>query len=279
MTNNDFSMPPVTIWGRIMYRLIPLRKKIILNNINLVFKERISLREKNRFVKAIYSHIFSVIKDVILLGWLSKNRLKQRVQTQGVEHLENALSQGNGVILLTGHLGSWELAVFAGLHGLELFAGKCHIIRKPIRKKWLEKMVFRRFDQWGIKRISSIDAPKKIIRILKNKEIVVYFFDQHACIQSNAGLAVDFFNVKAGTYRSLAFFAQKLQCSVVPLACFREKNEKHVIKFYPALTWEEHPDKEQALINNTLIYNQTLEQMILAHPEQWWWVHRRWKLE
>ncbi len=277
--NKHFSKLPVTVWGRIMYRCIPIRKRIIHDNVARVFKDNLTPKEKKRFVQAIYSHIVLILKDVFLLGWVSKERLKKRVTVQGAEHLANAVNQGKGAIVLTGHLGSWELGIGAGLSCFDSsLLDKLHIIRRPIRKKWIEEMVFRRFDQWGIKRISSINAPKKILQILKNKEILVYFFDQHACVQSGAGLAVDFFNSKAGTYRSLAFFAQKFNCPVVPLVCFREKNKKHVMEFFPALNWEEHPDKEQALYQNTLLYNQILERMILAHPEQWWWVHRRWKL-
>ncbi|BCA96605.1 lipid A lauroyl acyltransferase [Legionella antarctica] len=278
MTENYFSNLPVTLWGRLMYRIFPLRKKIISDNIDWVFKDNATPLEKTRLIKAFYSHLVLVFKDTLLIGWLSKERMKRRVEIRGSEHLLDALNQGNGVLILTGHLGSWELAGPAGLHHFDSLIDKVHIIRRPIRTKWMEQMICQRSHRWNIKLISSVNAPKWVSRALKKKEIVVYFFDQHTCIEKNSGIAVDFFNSKAGTYRSLAAFASKYRSPVVPLSCYREGKGKHVMEFFPSLVWQEYPDKTQAVYNNTVIYNQTLEQMILAHPEQWWWVHRRWKL-
>lgn len=97
-------------------------------------------------------------------------------------------------------------------------------------------------------------------------------------MENKSGIAVEFFGLRAGTYRSLAFFAHKHQTPVVPVSGYRLHNGKHVIKFHPEIEWEFRVDKEQAIYRNTLRYNQALEQLILEHPEQWWWVHRRWKL-
>jgi KDO2-lipid IV(A) lauroyltransferase len=278
MTDNNFSNLRITLWGRLMHRMFPLRKNIIINNIERVFKDKATSFEKTRLLKAFYSHLVIVLKDILLVGWLSTDSMKRRVEVRGMEHLLAAVNQNKGVLLLSGHLGSWELAVPAGILHLDSLIDKIHIIRRPIRKKWLEHLIFQRFQRWNIKLISSINAPKLVSRALKKKEIVLYLLDQHTSIEKNSGLAVDFFNVKAGTYRSLAVFASKYDSPVVPLSCYRAGKGNHVFEFFPALEWEEHPDNAQAIYNNTVIYNQILEQMILAHPEQWWWVHRRWKL-
>ncbi|RUR20555.1 lipid A biosynthesis lauroyl acyltransferase [Legionella sp. km535] len=278
MKDYDFSKLRVTLWGRLMCWIVPLRKNIITSNIDRVFKDNVSPAAKKRLLYAFYSHLVMVLRDILLVGWLSTDSMRRRVEIRGAEHFFSAVNQGKGVLVLSGHLGSWELAVSAGLLHFESLIDKIHIIRRPIRKKWLEQMIFQRFYKWNLKLISSINAPKLVSRALNRKEIVLFFFDQHASIEKNSGLAVDFFSAKAGTYRSLAVLASKYCCPVVPLSCYREGKGKHVIEFFPALEWQEHPDHSQAIYNNTLIYNQTLERMILAHPEQWWWVHRRWKI-
>ena len=274
----SLSKLPVTLMGILMYRFLPIRKQIVIDNIERVFNDNATAKEKERLVKSFYSHLVLLLKEWFFLGWLSSDKIKRQVEIRGVEHLLNAANQERGVLILTGHLGSWELTGPVAFHSIHQLKDRFYIIRRPIRNKWIEKMVFKRFDQWGINRINSIDAPKKVSQALKNKKIVVFLFDQHACIKQNSGIAVDFFGIKAGTYRSLALFSSKYQTPVVPLSGYRDHKGKHVVEFHPALNWEGHQDKEKAIYNNTLRYNQTLEKMILEHPEQWWWVHRRWKL-
>ena len=277
MTNKYLSELRITLAGRLFYRIWPIRKQIIVNNIDRVFGDNASPAEKIRLIKAFYSHVASIIKDIILMGWLPRRYLKKQVALRGVEHLLDAAAKERGVLILTGHFGSWELAP-VGFNKIKQFSRPIHIIRRPIRKKWLENRVFKRFDRWGIKRICSNDALIKVNQALKRKEIVLFVLDQHTDVTGKSGLPVDFFGEKAGTYSSLAFFAQKFQAPVIPLAGYRKKNGQHVMEFYPALPWKNNPDKELALYENTLLYNQTLENIILSHPEQWWWAHRRWKL-
>ncbi|CEG59040.1 lysophospholipid acyltransferase family protein [Legionella fallonii] len=277
MANIYLSKLRITLWGRLFYKMFPIRKQIVLDNIDRVFKDGASPEEKERLARAFYSHVCSMLKELALLGWLSTKRIKRQVELRGVEHLLAAERQGRGVLILTGHLGCWEFGP-VGLQSITQLADKMYVIRRPIRNKWLENKIFQRFDRWGIKRINSIDGIKKINAALKKQGIVVYLFDQHAETHSGMGIAVDFFGIQAGTYRSLAFFAQKYQTPVIPASIYREKGNKHVLEFHPPIGWENNADKEVAIYNNTLKYNQALEKIILEHPGQWWWVHRRWKL-
>ncbi len=277
MANVHLSKLRITFWGYLFYKLMPLRKQIVLDNIDRVFKNSATPKEKKRLALAFYSHVCSILKELLLLGWLSTERIKRQVEVRGVEYLVEAMKQERGALILTGHFGCWEIEP-VGFQSISQFADKMHIIRRPIRNKWLEKKIFQRFDRWGIKRINSFDGIKKINAALKKREIVIYAFDQHAETRSGMGIAVDFFEIKAGTYRSLAVFAQKYQTPIIPLSIYREKSNKHVLEFHPALSWDDDLDKEKAIYNNTLKYNQTLEKIILQYPEQWWWVHRRWKL-
>lgn len=265
--------------GRIFYYLLPIRKQIVLGNIDKVFKQTITLKEKVRLAKAFYSHMATSLKEMIMMDWLSPERLNQLVEVRGVEHLMEALSKDRGALLLTGHLGSWELASLVALSQLTPRAGQFHIVRRPIHTKWVEKKVFVRMERYGIKRIDSHGGLVKINRVLKNKGIVLFALDQHTGIKRKTGMAVDFFGIKAGTYTSLAFFAQKTQAPVVPLSSYRKQNGQHIFEFHKPLIWKENTDKAQAIYNNTLHYNQILEQFILEHPEQWWWMHKRWKLQ
>jgi KDO2-lipid IV(A) lauroyltransferase len=92
------------------------------------------------------------------------------------------------------------------------------------------------------------------------------------------GIAAEFFGKKAGTYRSLASCARYTGVPVVPVANYRLPNGQHVLQFLPPLVWQECDSTQESLYVNTCAYNRALEQIILAHPEQWVWLHKRWKL-
>ncbi|KTD43187.1 lysophospholipid acyltransferase family protein [Legionella parisiensis] len=266
----------ISISGFLFYHLLPIRRKIVLDNIDRVFKNQLSLKEKKHLAWAFYSHVASTIKELIFMDWYA--RFDNCVEIKGIEHLLEAKKQGQGCFLLMGHLGNWEFTISLVFSQLKSLIGPIWIIRKAIRIKWLERFIFKRNLRYGGQRIDKTGAPLKIIKALKSKETILFTMDQHAELKNKEGIAVNFFNAKAGTFRSLALFAGKYQVPVVPLSCYRQADGKHVLEFYPALSWEPHTDQEQAIYNNTLRYNQKLEQLILEHPEQWWWVHRRWKI-
>lgn len=259
------------------YHLLPLRRQIILDNIERVFKDKATRKEKIRLAKAFYSHFATTLKELITMDWVSTKRLESLIEIRGREHLLDAINQGRGCLMLTGHFGNWELALLIGSYQMMPLAGQFYVIRRPIRQKWLERKVFQRVQRWGIERIDKTGATLKIYRVLKRNETVIFPMDQHAQIKKNEGLEVDFFSNKAGTYKSLAFIAGSSKAPVLPLSIYRE-NGKHVLEFLPALEWEEGQDSEDSIYLNTLRYNQTLEKIILEHPEQWWWAHRRWKI-
>lgn len=271
---------PISLLGRFIYHCVPFRKKIMQQNIDIVFKQTISQHQKIILMKAFYSHAATSIREVILLGFAGSRRLKKRVKLIGIEYYLAATREKKGVLLLTGHLGNWEFSYIIALtlpHAQQLY-GKFCVIRRPIKNKWLEKIIIKHCEDSGLLIINKQGARNKIAPVLKEGYGMFFALDQHASIKENVGINVDFFGKKAGTYIGLATHAQKGQIPVVPLSSYRLNDGTHVVEFHPQLQWQDYHSTEQAIYENTRIYNQKLEQMILAHPEQWLWVHRRWKL-
>lgn len=267
----------ITLAGRLLYRLISLRRDIAINNINRVFKNTLSASEKTKLLKAFYSHLATLLKETLLMLYLSPKQLDKRIGLRGIDHLRTAIKHNRGVFLLCGHMGNWEISAL-GLSSVLPLVGELHVIRRPLHTKWLERLLFRKTKSFGISIIDSRGALLKVKQAVKNKETIAFTMDQHAAVDNKTGIAVDFFGHKAGTYRGLALFVQKYKTPVIPLCTYRDAHGKHIIQFLPQLIWEDNPDNELAIHVNTLKYNQALEEMILRHPEQWWWVHRRWKL-
>ena len=198
----------ISIAGCLFYHLLPIRRDIVLKNIDRVFNDTYSAKEKKHLAKSFYSHLFSTLREFFFMSWYSEEKLNNMVEIRGIEHLVTAQNQGQGCLLLTGHLGNWELTSLVAFSRLKTLIGTVHEIRKAIRVKWLERFIFKRVTRYGIQRIDKQGASRKIIRTLKKKEIVLFIMDQHAALKHKEGIAVDFFGSKSGTYRSLAFFCQ-----------------------------------------------------------------------
>ncbi|KTC94600.1 lysophospholipid acyltransferase family protein [Legionella erythra] len=268
----------ITLSGRLMYYFFPLRKRIIMQNIDRVFKSRASKQQKINLAKAFYSHFLTTIKEIISIRWCNQETLRKKIDIKGLHHLLSAHQHQRGVILLSGHVGNWEYVPLLALPTLTTLQGHFYIVRRAIRRKWLEKTLFQRFEQANLPILESRGMLKSMPKLLRENKIILFTFDQHANTDENHGIAVDFFGIKAGTYKTLAFLAGKSGAQVVPTSYYRLNTGNHVLEFHPALPWKENQDWQQAVYDNTRLYNQAIEQFILTNPAQWLWPHRRWKL-
>lgn len=274
-----FCQLPINLLGRFLYYFLPIRRKIVKQNIELVFQKTLSKGEKKHLALAFYSHLVMLIKEVFFLfSFQSISQLERKVEIRGTEYLLKAAELQKGVLILTGHLGSWEFTPVIGLQTITGFKGQFYVIRKRIKNKFLENFLFRRWHKNGLTVIDKKGSLRKVYRALAANHAVLFPMDQHGPLESKQGIAVEFFAKEAGTYRSLASLAHRSGAPVVPSVCYRLKNGKHVLEFYPQLEWLQYTVPEEAIYYNTRLYNQILEKLILIHPEQWLWSHRRWKL-
>lgn len=270
---------PISLAGRFIHSCVPYRKKIVMANINQVFGDKLTGSQKTHLAKAFYSHLATSIKEMIQLRFMSDKKLRARVDVNGYEHLLEVAGQGRGVLILTGHLGSWEFAPIGGIANFKQFKGQFHFIRRTLGSKSLERVLFRRYYQAGLRVIAKKNSLQHVCDALEQNHGVIFVLDQHAHIENRDGVAVEFFGKKAGTYRSLASLSRHTGVPVIPAASYRLKNGRHVLEFHKPIPWQNYESTQESIYRNTLTYNQALERMILAHPEQWMWLHKRWKLK
>ena len=268
----------ITNIGRFLYKFLPYRKSLVLSNIDQVFQDTITKTQKIALAKSFYSHLATSFKEMIQLRFMSEKKLKQMVEVKGHEHLLDVAKQNKGVLVVTGHFGNWEFAPLGGILNFKQFSGHFHFIRKNLSNQTIEKILFNRYAKFGLHVIFKKNAMQKVTEALDKNHAVIFVLDQHAIISNKDGIAVEFFNKKAGTYRSLASISRHTGVPVVPAAGYRLPNGKHVLEFYEPIAWQEYATTSESLYKNTLRYNQALEKIILAHPEQWMWMHKRWKL-
>lgn len=269
----------VSLAGKLVYSFLPYRRHIILNNINQAFDVTLSENEKVHLAKAFYSHLLTSIKETIQLRFMSEKKLRSCVEVRGHERLLALAEEGRGILILTGHFGNWEFAPIGGILNFKQFQGQFHFIRRTLGSKRLERFLFRRYYQAGLGVIPKKNSLQQVCDVLEQKHAVVFVLDQHASVKNRDGIAAEFFGKKAGTYRSLASISRHTGLPVVPAVGYRIEKGRHVLEFYEPIYWQDFSSTQESIYHNTVAYNKALEEMILAHPEQWLWLHKRWKLK
>jgi KDO2-lipid IV(A) lauroyltransferase len=179
------------------------------------------------------------------------------------------------VLVLTGHFGNWEVATVAGIASYPQVRGRFHFVRRPIKPRWLDVLVTRRFNAAGFGVIGKRGSLDAIVERLEAGDVVVFPFDQFA--HAPDGIDAEFFGQPVGTFRSLAVLALATGATVLPASSWREPDGGHVLRFEEPVAPADHADTNEAIRATTRRYNAALERLILRHPEQWWWVHRRFR--
>ncbi|MCW8409523.1 lysophospholipid acyltransferase family protein [Legionella sp. PATHC035] len=270
---------PISLLGRFVYKFLPYKRKVVMANIDRVFGEQLNSTQKRRLATSYYTHLLKSFKEAIQLRFMSEADLRNLVEVRGHEHMLAVVAQQKGVLVLTGHFGNWEVAPIGGVLNFKEFQGQFHFIRRTLSIKFIERSLFKQYYQVGLNVIPKKNSLDKVCAALEKNHAVIFVLDQHASLANRDGIAVEFFGVKAGTYRSLATLSRYTGVPVIPAAGYRLPNGKHVLEFYDPIPWKDYDTAQESLYYNTLAYNQALERIILAHPEQWNWMHKRWKLK
>ena len=270
--NDTITVPRI---GRFLYRFVPIRRQVIMDNLHRVYGERISEDEIVALAQAHYGHLWRLCGEFLRFRWLSHERKMALVRIENVEAFAAALAQNKGVLILTGHFGNWEVSTIAGLNHYPQMRGRFHFVRRAIKPVWLDRLVTRRFNAAGFgvfPKRGSLDA---MLDRLAAGDAIVFPFDQHA--RPPDGIEVDFFGFPAWTFKSLAIIALATGAPVLAASSWREPDGRHVLRFEDAIQPIECENTSEAIRRNTRAYNALLERAILRRPEQWYWVHRRWK--
>jgi phosphopantetheine--protein transferase-like protein len=261
--------------GRFLYHCLPLRRNVVLANLRRVFGEMVSQTEIERLAAAHYAHLWRLAGEFLRFRWLSPARKQALVRVENVEAFIAARAQGKGILILTGHLGNWEVATIAGIANFPEMRGKFHFVRRAIKPMWLDRLVTRRFNKAGFGVFPKRGSLDMMLERLEAGEVIVFPFDQHA--RPPDGIEVEFFGHPAWTFKSLAIIALATGAPVLPAAAWREPDGHHVLRFEEPMAPIECENTSEAIRRNTRAYNRILEGLIVRHPEQWYWVHRRWK--
>jgi len=266
---------PVPLVGRVLYHFVPVRRGTILANLRRVFATRLSEPAIRRLAMAHYAHLVRSVVEIAQDRWRSPAARAARVRVENIDACLRAHRRGKGVLILALHLGNWEVAGTNGLAQFAQYRGQFHVLRRPLVPAALDRFVTRRLTRAGLGVLPKTGALDRVLARLAAGDGVIFFFDQYAA--GRDGVEVEFFGTPTGTFRSLAILARGTGAAVVPAATWRDADGRHVLHFDEALPLIECDDPNESIRRNTRAYNAALERLILRHPEQWFWSHRRWK--
>ena len=255
--------------GAAVYRM-GIRRSTVEQNLRLAFPD--ATEEWRRSVaRGAYEHLGRESAAMLRLARLDPQAVVERTVTRGWDELEQALAEGNGCILVTGHYGNWEIAAATvASRGVPIAA----IVRRQGNL-----LVDRRLDQTrrrlGVETVSQREAPSRIPRVLRKNGVVGIVGDQDA---RRAGVFVPFFGVPASTHRGPALFALRFNAPV--FACVARRLPGPGVRYEVSGTRVPVPrtgDLEADVRALTAQLAARLEASIREAPEQYFWFHRRWK--
>jgi KDO2-lipid IV(A) lauroyltransferase len=197
---------------------------------------------------------------------ITRENVQDLIRYEGLENFQQAHSLGKGVLVATGHFGNWELSAFAHAY----LTAPMHIVVRPIDNARIDALVEHRRELSGNRAIAKKDAARGILRALAAGGAVGVLIDQNTT--PDQGVFIDFFGVKACAGSAFVKLAQHSGAAVVPgYALWSEKEDRYVLHFEPAV------EMTGDVVEDTQRVHARLEAAIRKHPEQWLWIHRRWK--
>lgn len=256
--------------GMLMRAASPRHARIVMTNLRLAFGREKGEAELAAIAKACYRHLGLCLTELIRLPAMSQDDIRRTVELRGKEHIDAALAVGHGVILLTGHLGNWEL------YGSRLAAEgyPLNVIARAQRDDQITNYIRRTREGTGMKVLHRGVAVRNSLRALKNNELLAILLDQNA---GDDGVFVDFFGHLASTAPGAAAFALKTGAAVIPGFGWRNPDNTHVAVASPPVPLVASGDRDRDVLVNTARYTKAIEEHIRAHPAQWFWLHKRWK--
>ncbi|MDI6758958.1 MAG: lysophospholipid acyltransferase family protein [Candidatus Omnitrophota bacterium] len=258
--------------GFLGYWFVVKLRRIALENLNIAFGQDKLPQEKEKIAKACFTFM---AKSAIELLFLTErpNLLKKRIEIEGGKNLDNALSRGKGVILVSAHFGNFPLLIAR----LALAGYSVSGIMRRMRDERVEKFFFAKRDRFKIKTIYAQPrntCVSSIIEVLRNNGIVFILLDQNF---GTGGIFVDFFGQKAATATGPVILAQRTKALLLPCFIIRQEDDTHKIIFEPALQLEEAVNSEETVFINIQKLTNIIESYIRKYPAEWGWIHRRWK--
>ena len=259
--------------GVLFYHLVKKRREIALGNLESAFNKHFTTSQCAEICKGSFINVGKTCIEFLRFPKLNTENIWREVTVEGAENLHAALSKGGGAIVFLPHFGNWELLSL--VYGA-LIPDRAKAIAFPLKNALLNTYVWRHRELMSLKLISRNSAIRETLRALKNNEAVGFFADQNA---GPEGVFVDFLGKPASAARAPAVLALKTGAPLLFSLSIRQPNDQHHVYISKPIYVETSDDSERDIEVYTAQMLKQLEAYIYKYPEQWLWLHNRWKTQ
>lgn len=257
--------------GEIAMALDRFNRPIALRNLEIAFP-KLNVKARLQVLRAAYRNWGRMMAEWTHFGELTRENISEFVTYEGRKHWEHAqrISNGRGILTLTGHFGNFELLSV----GHSAYGNRIALVHRRLRNPLMDAAVVRARTRFGAVLVPRKGGAKQVLRLLRENWMVAVPLD----LDVRSGVFVDFFSLTAATSDALARLAIATGAPVLPAFMVREgETARHQITILPVIETARGPDRDRSVRENTQRYTAAIEAMVRRHPDHWNWIHRRWK--
>ncbi|HEX4278983.1 MAG TPA: lysophospholipid acyltransferase family protein [Bryobacteraceae bacterium] len=265
-----YSPRPLADWlgarcARLLDLAIPRLRRIADRNLALAYPDK-DTAWRRKTADGVFSSIGRLLVAFARLPHITKANVGEWIRYEGFEHYERAKERGNGVLFATAHLGNWELSAYA--HAL--LTEPMNVVVRPLDNPVIDAIVERRRALSGNTLLSKRDFARSIFHALRRNQPVGILVDQNSAADN--GAFVPFFGTLACANLTFAKLAARSGAAVIPgFAVWNRQERRYILRFYPEVEMTGEAVEDTHRIQNSI------EVAIREAPDQWLWIHRRWK--
>jgi KDO2-lipid IV(A) lauroyltransferase len=257
--------------GYMVYVLHVRLRRVGMRNLGMAMPEK-NNRERRKIIRGVFRTLGRHLADFCQFSSYTAKNIESLAVYEGFENFQNAESRGKGVLFLTAHLGGWEIGSFA--HAL--YGHPMQVVMRPLDNPYLDKLVRRSRTLHENRTFEKDEFARGLLAAMRKGETVGLLMDQN--MTPPQGIFVDFFGIPAYTASGIARVAMKTDAAVVPaFTIWDPVLGKYRVHFDPAISLIRTAVDEADVEANTQKFTKVIEDFIRKYPDQWLWVHKRWK--
>ncbi|HRZ87840.1 MAG TPA: lysophospholipid acyltransferase family protein, partial [bacterium] len=257
--------------GTLMWHADPWHRRTIVNNLERALGGEKSAEERMRIGKAVFDNLIYNICLFLRIGRYSFEQIQEMTEGENLDYVDRVMEKGKGLIFVTAHFGNWE---YLGIMGsIVLRRYRPVSIGRELRNRYVDRYIHALREHTNNRLIAKKNAVFEIMRTLKGNGIVSFLADQ---IGGNDSVMADFFGVKVPTVSSPAYFAARTGAPVVPTFIV-QKGERYTVVFEKPIAPDLSKPVDEEVSRITQAYTAVIERYVRAYPDQWFWMHKRWK--
>jgi KDO2-lipid IV(A) lauroyltransferase len=258
--------------GRLGFLVAGGPRRRTIAHLSMVYGGEKSPAEIKILARRVFIHFATAAADLIRMPVILKQDINRLVTATGLEHLDRAFATGKGLLMITCHFGNWEiLGAWLAKNGYRM-----SVVGTTLFDPRLDKILVETRDRAGYTNIARGKGTREIIRTLKKGEAVGMLIDQDTKAD---GVFVNFFGRPAHTPTGPAVLARRLDLPIIPIFSYLQDDLTYRIECLPPLTLVKSDDEAHDIQVNTQKCSDAYEAMIRRFPEQWVWMHKRWKTQ